>query len=271
MIVRNSEAEKALCITQLHHSEMTGALAAAWKANDKNGMPPALQFCITAARIHDIGWLDWEGAPDLSPENQHPLDFLNMPKRRHLEIWRNGFYDACALHPLLGLLVLRHNMTLAGTDTDVASPLREELEAFFKETSEIDAELEKRFTETGYQPAFGEIEAAGPAPLKLSKKELEDMNAFILLTDYISLRMCMGPQRPNPFGPPPGFRGQAFRFETCAEPDTDGAEVSMMAPWPFSGRVFEWQAPAWEHQRGQAFSCCKTAATIQMRLKPFQD
>lgn len=269
MIVRNPEAEKALCITQLHHSEMTGALAAAWDSNSKTGAPPALPLCIAAARLHDIGWLDWEGTPDLSPDTEHPLDFLDMPKSRHLEIWRNGFHDTLALHPLLGLLVLRHNLTLAGTDTDVPSPLREELEAFFQETSEIDARLEKAFTETGFQPAFGESDDTALQTQKVSKKELQDMNAFILLSDYISLRMCMGPQRPNPFGPPPAFREQEFRFETSAERDADGAEVSMMAPWPFAARSFEWRASAWQHRRGQEFAGCKTASTILMRLRPF--
>lgn len=271
MIVRDSDAQHALCITQIHHSEMTGALAAAWVAGGKLPAPPLPQFCISAARLHDIGWLDWEGRPDLSPDTGHPPDFLDMAKRRHLEIWRKGFEDAAAMHPLLGLLVLRHNLTLAGSDTDVAPPLKNELEKFFAETSETDARLEKEFTETGLYPYFGHAEADAAALQKLSKGQLREMNAFILLTDYISLRMCMGPERPNPFGPPPAYSGQPFRFEAVPGYNDDGAEVFMMAPWPFAGPAFKWLAPAWQHWRGEAFSDCRAATQIAMCLKPFPE
>ncbi|MCC5934420.1 MAG: DUF3891 family protein [Balneolales bacterium] len=234
MIVRNSAAETALCITQLHHSNMTGALAQAWKGG--NGIPEVPEprhLVVQAAMLHDLGWLDWEGQPDTGTEG-HPHDFLDMPKEHHLSIWKSGFDDARNFHPLAGLLVLRHNTTLARSGSSAGdSP---ELAAFFSWVKRQDKRLEAKLLADHALPG-------------LSPEVLRDMNTFILLTDYISLRMCMGPEKESPFGPPPAYRD----LRLSMEPDPKLPETFRIHPWPFSGDRFSWQAGAWRHPRNIPF------------------
>lgn len=248
MIVRKSQAGTALCITQLHHSSMTGALAGAW--NGGGGIPEVPEprnLVVQAALLHDLGWLDWESQPELAP-NGHPFDFLDMPKHHHLGIWKNGFEDACQVHPLVGLLVLRHNLTLArsgnATDNDP------KLAAFLSQTQKPDALLEAHLLND-------------PALPSLSPESLQDMNAFILLTDYISLRMCMGPEKENPFGPPPPFRG----LELQMEPDPAQPETFRISPWPFEGDRFVWEANAWQHPQHLPFEELQARHQIKFRME----
>ncbi len=253
MIIRKLDSARALCITQLQHSIMTGALADAW---DKERYPAAGPFPIAAraALIHDIGWTDWEGNPENDPETGHPYDFLSMPKEAHLGIWRNGFSDAAQLDSFVGLLVLRHNMTLAGKDSITDPVLREKTERFFSELKEADRVIEQELL-TG--TAYGG---------KVSAEDIREMNRFVLLLDYISLRMCMGAERENPFGPPPEVTGQNFSMN----PVRGGTETFELDPWPFTGKEFVWECRAWVHQKGEDFSSlpAESRKTLPLRLIP---
>ncbi|AXJ00659.1 Protein of unknown function (DUF3891) [Cyclonatronum proteinivorum] len=248
MIVRPSADDTALIITQLHHSYMTGALAQAWKSGpDVPGIAAHQELVVQAALLHDIGWLDWESQPDLAP-NGHPFDFLDMPKHHHLSIWKNGFEDAFQVHPLIGLLVLRHNLTLAGSGSPGDD--HPQLAAFFQECEHLNAQLEAQLT--------------GDSGLSsLNPESLRDMNAFILLTDYISLRMCMGPEKESPFGPPPAFRGLQLQME----PDPSQPETFRIGPWPFEGDRFVWEAHAWQHRAKLPFAELQPERQVSFRME----
>ncbi|MCH8556353.1 MAG: DUF3891 family protein [Balneolia bacterium] len=229
MIVRDSNSAEALCITQIHHSLMTGELAKAWNA-DFGIRLPLMHKVIRAAMLHDIGWLDWEGQPGLDSKTEHPHDFLSMPKDSHLGIWQNGFYDSAALDPLVGLLVLRHNVSLAGKDAEKDPAVK----AFMDEMDDKDKQLEQL------------VLSENPG---LTAEDLRTMNSLVLLLDYISLRMLMGSSRKNPFGPPPEFGGNSFKLTA----DSKKGETMLLSPWPFIESKFKWKAQAWRHQRGERF------------------
>jgi len=229
MIVRNQNSRNVFCITQLHHSLMTGALADAWKP-DFTSTLNAFDKVKKAALLHDFGWLDWEASPEVNPETNHPHDFLDMPKKAHLDIWRNGLFDTAALDPLIGLLVLRHNMTLA------------------KKDAESDESVKKFMDLMNIEDALLEDHILDIMP-ELNRAELKRMSAFILLMDYISLRMLMGTTRENPFGPPPAFDGINFEMK----PLENAPETMSLSPWPFAKEIFEWKAWGWVHKQGERF------------------
>lgn len=250
MIVRKSQTGTALCITQLHHSSMTGAIANAWRAGDEiPEIPEPCNLVVQAALLHDLGWLDWESSAALD-SNGHPFDFLKMPKHHHFSIWKNGFEDACQVHPLVGLLVLRHNLTLAQSGNGNATDDDPELTAFLNQTQQPDALLEAHLLRDVSLP-------------NLSTESLRDMNAFVLLADYISLRMCMGPEKESPFGPPPPFRGLGLQME----PDPSQLETFRISPWPFEGDRLVWEATAWQHPQHLPFEELQSGHQIKFRME----
>lgn len=225
---------------------MTGELAKAWSPNFGIRLP-FMHKVIRAALLHDIGWLDWEGKPGLDSNTEHPHDFLSMPKDSHLGIWQHGLHDSASLEPIIGLLVLRHNTTLAGKDAEKNPAVK----AFLKKMDDEDKKLE--------QLVFNK----NPG---LTRDALRSMNSLILLLDYISLRMLMGNSRKNPFGPPPEYSGITFVMNE----DPGYFETMTLSPWPFVEPIFEWKAQAWRHRRGERFEKLSPSSQreITMTLKP---
>jgi len=247
MIVRNQESDSAICIPQLHHSLMTGELASAWNTGFSRSFS-AFDKVKKAALLHDLGWLDWEAVPEINPESHHPYDFLEMPKTAHLDIWKNGLLDTVVLDPLIGLLVLRHNMALAQKDADEDASVQEFMDKMQKE----DQKLEKHVLDSG---------------MVENKAELKRMNAFIMLTDYISLRMVMGASKDNPFGgSAPSFDGIEYELKQV----DDLPETMSLSPWPFVGERFEWKATGWIHHKGEVFEKLPASSKkeITMSLVP---
>jgi len=247
MIIRSIDSTNAMCITQIHHSLMTGELAKAWDPG-VSAVPALFHLVVRAATLHDIGWLEWEARAEIDPDTGHPYDFLNMPKKHHLDIWKSGFYDSVALNEVIGLLVLRHNLSLAGKDDDLDAAAQAEKDRFFEHMVSEDNRLEASILNE-----YDELQAS----------DIKEMNAFIMLVDYISLRMCMGTSRPNPFGPPPDYKGLKLEMEAV-----DGEEDTFyMRPWPFNKQTFEWSCKAWKHTRDKPFEELSKPALVPINTK----
>jgi len=246
MIVRNRNQEAALCISQLHHSMMTGSIGLHW-GNERIPKPPCFGLVQFAAAIHDIGWTEWELHPRIDENTGHPVDFLHMNNKEHVSIWDAAINKSSGYGAPVALLVFRHNLSLASKDT------KPEKAAFLKQASYQESNLRKR------------AEGAWAYNLPLTAHLLKRMNTAILIWDYISLRMCMGSQAENPFGPPPIYEGIDFSME----PSADTPETFTVDPWPFKTDQFIWQTEAHTHQRNQPFNPNPATLTlIQTRLVP---
>ena len=234
MIVRHKDSETALCISQVHHSAMTGELARLWN----QAFLPFPNFpndLILAAALHDIGWTSWEENPSIDPKTGHPYDFLEMPKDAHLKIWNEGLSRSLPFSRLCGLLVFRHNTYLAAQQSldELPENKKQVFEAFFK-----DAEKNKVTLLESLSANLG---------ADFDETTLDLMNRFILLWDYISLRMCMGKDN-NPFGSPPEL--QFINFEMIP---TQTDDIFMLDPWPFTVHEFVWQCEVQYHKLGDSF------------------
>ncbi len=230
MIARDQDQETALCITQLHHSRMTGAIGLYW-GNEFIPKPPCFELTQFAAAIHDIGWTEWEKHPRIDDSTGHPVDFLQMDTSEHISIWDSARTNSLGYGAAVALLIYRHNLTLASTDT------KPEKAKFLDQAKKHEVEL-RLLAEKSWKYQD-----------KLTDKLLNRMNTTILLWDYISLRLCMGPDAKNPFGPPPVFEGIQFEME----PSQKNPETFVLDPWPFKTDEFIWDVEAYTHKRGEEF------------------
>jgi Protein of unknown function (DUF3891) len=88
-------------VTQVDHAVISGALAAAWSV-------PLRSSLVTAARLHDVGWEDWERRPQPNPETGRPCNFLDVDVTEHLRFYRAGIEAVLAVDRSAGLLVSKH-------------------------------------------------------------------------------------------------------------------------------------------------------------------
>lgn len=251
MIVRNENGKLATCISQLQHSRMTGELAHVW-GNGRFGIPGPAGLLSFASGIHDIGWTEWEQNPRINPETGHPYDFLSMPKHDHIAIWESGFRHSLGFGLFPALLVLRHNGLLAGKQPCIGDD--PELDRFLSfsngKIGEITAHLQS-------DPAFEPFS---------TDENIERLSSILLLLDYISLIMCMGKERPNPFGPPPTISGTEFHMEA----DQTNPETFRLDPWPFGLKSFTWICEVIHHQKNEKWSLAsRKVSFIEMHLKAY--
>ncbi len=235
MIVRNQHKETALCISQVHHSAMTGELARLWNEAFMP-LPSNVADIVLAAGLHDIGWQDWEENPPLNPETGHPYDFLQMPKFDHLDIWQKGYIHTHPFGRLISLLVFRHNTYLAEQQPieGLSSEKQKAYQVFFQTSkalkNDLIASLRKH---DGLNP---------------TDNELNLMNSFILFWDYLSLRMCMGAER-NPFGLPPELNHVKFELIPGKL-----EEEFILDPWPFNTHEIIWNCEVTYHKKGSDYN-----------------
>lgn len=102
--------ERLVMVRQVDHQEQCALMARAW-GNERFGRPGYYDAAVTAARWHDEGWRRWEAAPGVDAEG-HPLDFPDIDRARHVELYREGIGDACRRDLRAGLLVSMHGAGL---------------------------------------------------------------------------------------------------------------------------------------------------------------
>ncbi len=100
MIVVPTGAEAEI-VTQVDHAVISGDLAAAWA-------PPLHPSLVTAARLHDVGWEEWERRPQPNPATGRPCNFLDVDVTEHLRFYRAGVQAVLAEDRGAGLLVSKH-------------------------------------------------------------------------------------------------------------------------------------------------------------------
>jgi hypothetical protein len=109
MIVRR-EGRGYLLISQPAHAWLAGELAAAW-GNELFARPSPRQAVVMATRLHDIGWLAWDGAPRLG-EDGRPVNFLDTILAETIPVWKRAVEQVSLLDPYAGLLVSKHASTI---------------------------------------------------------------------------------------------------------------------------------------------------------------
>lgn len=95
---------------QTDHALLSGAFAEAW-GSDVIPAPPRRDATLVAAARHDDGWAQWELAPKLDKDGQ-PVDFIHIPVREHVELYRRGIDLVASEDGFAGLVASLHGERL---------------------------------------------------------------------------------------------------------------------------------------------------------------
>lgn len=97
-------------VRQIDHQRQCGRMAERW-GNEVFARPVPYEPLIDAARLHDEGWRGWEDAPEVDPAGR-PLDFPELDRAVHVELYRRSVARALERSARAGLLVSMHGQGL---------------------------------------------------------------------------------------------------------------------------------------------------------------
>lgn len=100
-----------LVVRQTDHGTQTGLFATAW-GNESVAPPAGSDDALVAARHHDDGWAVWERRPSIDEATGRPFQFVDVPPRQHVPLYRAGIERAAQHGAWIGLLVSMHGAGL---------------------------------------------------------------------------------------------------------------------------------------------------------------
>jgi hypothetical protein len=109
-VIVSRRPEGLLMVRQVDHQHQCGLMAEAW-GNRAFGRPEPFRPLVDAATWHDEGWRSWEAAPEVNGSGR-PIDFPDLDRTVHTELYRDCIGYALAMGPRTGLLVSMHGQGL---------------------------------------------------------------------------------------------------------------------------------------------------------------
>ena len=259
-MLRTDRDGRAWFVTQPHHAEVAGYLAAHW-GNDRFARlgrfapspdPERLRAeTVFAIAQHDNGWWEWDATPELAAADGLPLGLRDVIRNQQegMNKWRLGVPRFREQHPYAALLISCHAFWLHGPRIGVGSD-----PAFRHPLYGKAAPARLEGMEAGVTRAFlGEIEAL-QAGLKarlgadaacaawVEPAQLDPHVRLLQLLDALSLSLCAAVIPPLD-GPARGLGEDAFdlpdvprrswedRVTIVVRPQGGGRIVC--APYPF--------------------------------------
>jgi Protein of unknown function (DUF3891) len=220
MLLRK-ENPGVIAIPQLGHAWISGQLARAW-GNEKFAAPAPREVVCLAAEQHDIGWLDYDLAPDFDERTGLPQEFLNISEAAHTALWRDGVSHARVFGRFVALLVSLHAETLYGRHFD------------FAKANVETAALVRRFLDDqrAFQTDMLSALAADPVYASVATPDaIENSRLLIAAVDWMSLVICWGTTKPVRVTAVPLRVGETA--DVTLSPGTSAADI-IVDPWPFA-------------------------------------
>lgn len=143
--------EGLVIVRQVDHQSQCLLMAEAW-GNDDFARPDPYAPLAEAAACHDEGWREWEDAPQVDATGA-PIDFPDLDRARHTDLYRVSIAAAVGRGPRTGLLVSMHGQGLyerrLGLDgpPPPAAGRRPEVTRFLGEQRELQARLRRQIGE----------------------------------------------------------------------------------------------------------------------------
>ncbi len=217
-MIRREAEQGWLVVPQPAHALHAALLVAHWAGTSAFPRPEPWYEVLIAISQHDIGWVEWERAPRISPDGW-PRNFTELDLEDHLAIWQRGVRWALVQSPFLAYMVSRHATTLyehrRDEDTRVA--------AFLEEQRRVQEHLAARLP---HPPAA-----------------LDEAYRLLRLADWFSLALCMERYRSGPVQLGVGPGGQ--RLELVPLPNGQ----LTVTPWPFNTDRVRTHVTAYRLQR----------------------
>jgi hypothetical protein len=259
-MLQREDAAGLIVISQLAHAWVSGQLARAWGNQRFGEFAPREEIC-QAAEQHDLGFLKWEQAPTLNPQNGLPHTFMDLPTRLHLEIWSAGIQDMLLFGRYPALLVSLHFTAMCERHPLVDQPEEARLKRDFlaDQTAFQSALLTSLRNDSHYAPFSGD---------DLIARHRQLMAAW----DWLSLLLCIGLDSERVVEEVPSREGLATLTLTPAEARSGRVIV---APWPFHSEPVKLvcegkRLPRHFKAEGEMREALRTAptATLQIELLP---
>ncbi len=168
-------------ISQTSHAWLAGQIARAWGNQHFLVLEPKRELLL-AAELHDIGWTNWEGQPEINVETGLPYNFLDMPLLKHISIWKNGSEKAMTISRFVAWLVSCHNSYLLNFRRLDEEPeeIQTEAEMFLDEQKVLQNELiQSMLGDKRYRPL-------------LTEASMLKYQQLLRTWDYFSLVLCIG-------------------------------------------------------------------------------
>jgi hypothetical protein len=217
-MVQREDAAGLIVISQPAHAWLSGQLARVWGNQRFGEFAPREEIC-QAAEQHDLGFLKWEQAPTLNPQNGLPHTFLDLPTRLHLEIWSSGIQDMLLFGRYPALLVSLHFTAMCERHPVFDRPEEARLKRDFlaDQTALQSALVSSLRNDSYYAPFSGD---------DLIARHRQLMAAW----DRLSLLLCIGLDSERVVEEVPSREGFDALKLTPAD-DRSGRVI--IAPWPF--------------------------------------
>lgn len=202
-----AHAAPGLAFSQPAHAWISGQLLRAWS-------DPLHEALLLAAEQHDLGWLDWEGAPSFDPHTGRPHVFSAVGAEMHAPMWARGVERALgAWGRHVALLISRHGALIYSRYTDR------------HQTAAADASAVGHYLEIQ-----GPMQATWARALGLDAAMLARDSALVALSDTLSLGLCGALTLPLQVEAP-DRSGGTRTLQLRARPE-DATEFTL-SPWPF--------------------------------------
>jgi hypothetical protein len=214
VLLRALDDGAVLAVGQASHAWLAGQLARAW-GNERFAPPaPREEVCLAAVQ-HDIGWIEWDLAPERHPDTGLPKQFFMVDRPTHVALWRSAPRRVLSQSRYAALLVSLH-----GTGLYERFPPRTDDPAIAALVA-------------GYLDEQRALQARLAAEVGAGAAELARNQALLAAWDDLSLALCRDDPGPHEVrGVPAGGDGGERVTLTLTR---TGPGAYAIAPWPFAG------------------------------------
>lgn len=187
-MIISSDSHKTSYVSQAHHSDCVGQIAAAW-GNEEFAPPAPRDSMLRLAFEHDLAWAQEDISPTWNEAQNIPHDYITLPYDTHIAIYQSGTRQTASRDPYAGYLLSMHGVGIYnkrfGTDPGQIRPIRNseeqaivdtyiEEEALFRESLMEEMSTRDILTEPIIQTNYALMQVWDRLGLLICKNTRED-------------------------------------------------------------------------------------------------
>jgi len=209
-----------IIFTQNDHARLAAEIMKYWGNTVFQKYTP-WEDLLFAIKEHDSGWFEWDSSPRVNPENNYPMNFMEMSTQDQHEIWSKCYRKHSTDHKYASALIAMHFQkfnckSISKNPCDGESiKLKREIENFISEMLELHS--------SDY----------GTGPFNKIKENLK----FLQIGDIISLTLCHSWRSVHIEEVPVNYNGDKTDLTISSY---DGINYSIK-PYPFSHDYIEFK------------------------------
>jgi hypothetical protein len=221
MVLRR-DSDGVLAVGQPAHAWLCGQFARAW-GNERFGAVDPLDDVALGAEQHDLGWAQWDLAPQLNPETGLPVAFNESDLITSTELWRQGPPRLVSQSRYAALLAVMHGRRLFER-VDLSGRPSEQVQAvstLLAESAQRERELTAALQDDPELAPLATVEAI----VRNSK--------LVWAWDTLSLALLLD-WAPHTLRAVPSAGGGAVDVELRAVAERERRVTLSLSPWPFT-------------------------------------